>query len=106
MLIDFNFRHFQPSDELVLYVSEQLHKHIQVNRKSVRAKVVFSSQKKTKRVDITLTGGPSGKGYGLHLHAEAEAEDFFKCIEMASERLSRQFHKSKARKKTARCRVG
>lgn len=100
MLIDFNFRHFQPSDELIEYVSSRFHRMAKFDRQSVRAQVVFSHQKATRRVDVTVRGG------GLDLHAHAESDDFFNCIELVAQRIERQLQKSRGRAKGTRRNAG
>lgn len=100
MLIDFNFRHFQPSDDLIEFVSDRLQKLDKLEKSSSRAHVVFSFQKMTKRVDVTI------RGKHLNLHARAESEDFFACIEMVSEKLERQLEKNRGRIKGSRRNAG
>lgn len=100
MLIDFNFRHFQPSDELIEYVSDRFHKLSKFERKSVRAQVVFSYQKSTKRVDVIV------RGAHIDMHARAEGEDFYACIDEVSEKLERQLQKSQGRARGHRRNVG
>jgi len=100
MLIDFNFRHFQPSDDLIEYVSNRFHKLSKLDRKSVRAQVVFSFQKATKRVDVIVRGAQ------IDIHARAESEDFFACIEMVAVKLERQLEKSHGRVKASRRKAG
>lgn len=93
VLIDFNFRHFEPSDELISYVSERFHKLGKFDRKSVRAEVVFSYQKKMKIVAVSI------RGSHLEIFARAESEDFFKSIDKVSEKLLKQLQRSKTRLK-------
>lgn len=96
MLIDFNFRHFQPSDDLIHYISDRIHRLEKFDRKPQRAQVVFSFQKRAKRVDVTLTGAR------LKVHAKAESEDFFACIDEVAEKLHRQLEKKKPNRKAIR----
>ena len=100
MLIDFNFRQFQPSDELIAYVSERFHRIMKMDGKSVRVSVVFSSQKKTKRVDVKLRGAQ------LDIHARAESDDFFASIDMVSAKLFRQLERKRERVKSIRRKAG
>lgn len=100
MLIDFNFRHFQPSDELIEYVSDRFHKLSKFDRKSVRAQVVFSYQKAIKRVDVIVRGAQ------IDMHARAEGPDFYACIDQVSERLERQLEKNRGRARDHRRNVG
>jgi ribosomal subunit interface protein len=100
MLIDFNFRHFQPSDELIEFVAQRFHRVAKLDKKSVRAQVVFSYQKATKRVDVTV------RGANLDLHAHAESDDYFTCIELVAQKLERQLEKSRGRAKGTRRNVG
>ena len=99
MLIDFNFRHFHPSDELITYVSDRFHKLGKFDGKSVRAEVVFSVQKKVKQVAVTIRGSQ------LHIHARAESEDFFSSIDQVSAKLIKQMQRSKTRLRDTRRRA-
>jgi ribosomal subunit interface protein len=100
VFIDFNFRNFQASDELITYVTDRFDRLGKFDQKSIRAIVVFSVQKHNTHVSVTITGP------GLKLHAKGAAEDFFECVDVVSSKLSRQMERSKSRLKESRRKVG
>lgn len=92
MLIDFKFRHFSPSEELMDYVSERFQKLTKFEKKSVHIEVTFSYQKRIRRVDVAV------QGPRFDMHAHCETGDFFVSVDNVTEKLASQLSKRKAKR--------
>jgi|FLYM01.1.fsa_nt_gi ribosomal subunit interface protein len=91
MFVEFRFRDLNSSEELESYAMDRFHKISKLEKDPFQISVTFSYHKTSKKVLLRL------KSKRREVLAESEGEDFFACLDEATDRIMSQLKKSKDR---------
>lgn len=89
MFVEFRFRDLNSSEELESYAMDRFGKIGRLEKEPFQISVTFSYHKTSKKVLLRL------RSKRKDVVAQSEGEDFFACLDEATERILSQLKKSK-----------
>lgn len=93
MKVDFTFKHVDSSEALMDYAADRLEKVAKFELKPMDVHFVISMQRHECIVEVTVLEGRR------KFKAEAVSDDFYRSVEMVTNKLHRQLSKDKRRLK-------
>ncbi len=93
MNIQITFRHIPSSSALKQYAEEKITKLIKSLKEPVEVHIIFTQEKKTTTVELTLTSA------GKELYAKEQGLDMYAAIDLIYDKLDKQLTKFKEKKK-------
>ena len=100
MQFDFKFRHIDTSESLMAHVREQFEKLEKFHLEEAKIDVIFAAQKKTKEVEVKISGGRA------KFFAKCQSEDWYACVDLVVHKLQHQMDKAKSRQRSIRRKAG
>lgn len=89
MFVEFRFRDLNSSEELESYAMDRFHKIGRFEKEPFQISVTFSYHKTSKKVLLRL------RSKRKDVVAQSEGEDFFACLDEATDRILSQLRKTK-----------
>lgn len=100
MFVEFRFRDLNSSEELENYAMDRFSKISRLERDPFQISVTFSYHKSSKKVLLRL------RSKRKDVIAQSEGEDFFACLDEATDRILSQLKRDKTRKVSSHRKAG